>query len=114
MTFRKADIIFVALALLVVGGVALLPSPRDRNPKVPVNRVHQAVTRGEGLPDVPRADRRPPIARATSQAARLSALSRARAELMKQGSGITMTDALKVRVMLNTEKTRTETQWLKC
>ena len=43
MTFRKVDIIFVALALLVVGGVALLPSPRDRNPKVPVNSVHQAV-----------------------------------------------------------------------
>ena len=33
MTFRKVDIIFVALALLVVGGVALLPSPRDRNPE---------------------------------------------------------------------------------
>ena len=30
MTFRKVDIIFVVLALLVVGGVALLPSPRDR------------------------------------------------------------------------------------
>ena len=43
MTFRKVDLIFVALALLVVGGVALLPSPRDRNPKVPVNGVHQAV-----------------------------------------------------------------------
>lgn len=44
MTFRKADIIFVVLALLVVGGVALLPAPRDRNPKVPVNGAHQAVT----------------------------------------------------------------------
>ncbi len=44
MTFRKVDIIFVVLALLVVGGVALLPSPRDRNPKVPVNSDHQAVT----------------------------------------------------------------------
>lgn len=43
MTFRKVDIVFVALALLVVGGVALLPSPRDRNPKVPVNGVHQGV-----------------------------------------------------------------------
>ena len=29
MTFRKVDIIFVVLALLVVGGVPLLPSPRD-------------------------------------------------------------------------------------
>ena len=44
MTFRKVDLVFVTLALLVVGGVALLPSPRDRNPKVPVNRDHQAVT----------------------------------------------------------------------
>ena len=44
MTFRKVDMIFVVLALLVVGGVALLPSPRDRNPKVPANSGHQAVT----------------------------------------------------------------------
>lgn len=44
MTFRKADLIFVALALLVVGGVALLPSPRDRNPRVPANSTHQAIT----------------------------------------------------------------------
>lgn len=44
MTFRKVDIIFVVLALLVVGGVALLPSPRDRNPKVPSNSEHQAVS----------------------------------------------------------------------
>lgn len=44
MTFRKVDVIFVALALLVVGGVALLPSPRDRNPKVPANNAHLAVT----------------------------------------------------------------------
>ena len=44
MTFRKVDLIFVGLALLVVGGVALLPSPRDRNPKVPTNSVHQAIT----------------------------------------------------------------------
>ncbi len=44
MTFRKVDIIFVVLALLVVGGVALLPSPRDRNPKVPANAEHQTVT----------------------------------------------------------------------
>lgn len=44
MTFRKVDIIFVVLALLVVGGVALLPSPRDRNPKVPSNKEHQAVS----------------------------------------------------------------------
>ena len=39
--FRRVDIVFVALALLVVGGCSA--SPRDRNPKVPVNSVHQAV-----------------------------------------------------------------------
>ncbi len=44
MTFRKVDLIFVGLALLVVGGVALLPSPRDRNPKVPATAAHRAVT----------------------------------------------------------------------
>ena len=44
MTFRKVDLIFVVLALLIVGGVALLPSPRDRNPKVPAGSEHQAVT----------------------------------------------------------------------
>ena len=44
MTFRKVDIIFVVLALFVVGGVALLPSPRDRNLKVPSNSEHQAVS----------------------------------------------------------------------
>ncbi|GMV51448.1 MAG: hypothetical protein NBKEAIPA_02807 [Nitrospirae bacterium] len=43
MTFRKADLIFVVLALLVVGGVALLPSPRDRNPRVPGNEAHRHV-----------------------------------------------------------------------
>ncbi|MGC3976069.1 MAG: hypothetical protein QM771_17040 [Nitrospira sp.] len=44
MTFRKVDLIFVVLALLVVGGVALLPSPRDRNPRVPANSTHRAIT----------------------------------------------------------------------
>ena len=41
MRFRKVDLIFVGLALCVVGGVALLPSPRDRNPKVPATAEHQ-------------------------------------------------------------------------
>ena len=31
MTFRKVDLIFVVLALLVVGGVALLPSARPQS-----------------------------------------------------------------------------------
>ena len=53
MTFRKVDLIFVVLALLVVGGVALLPSPRDRNPKVPAGGDHQAVTVEKRLSHVP-------------------------------------------------------------
>lgn len=48
MTFRKVDMVFVGLALLVVGGVALLPSPRDRNPKVPTDGAHQTVTEEKG------------------------------------------------------------------
>jgi hypothetical protein len=43
MKFRKVDLIFVVLALLIVGGVALLPSPRDRNPQVPATKEHQSV-----------------------------------------------------------------------
>ncbi|MBX3234742.1 MAG: hypothetical protein KF814_01200 [Nitrospiraceae bacterium] len=43
MTFRKVDLVFVGLAVAVVGGVALLPSPRDRNPKVPATAEHQAI-----------------------------------------------------------------------
>jgi hypothetical protein len=77
MTFRKVDIIFVVLALLVVGGVALLPSPRDRNPKVPANSAHQAVTVETGLSGLPCADRRSSLTGAASQAAGLPALPRA-------------------------------------
>lgn len=42
--FRKADLIFVVLAVLVVVGVAFLPSPRDQNPPVPKNKEHRHVT----------------------------------------------------------------------
>ncbi len=41
--FRKADLIFVALAVLVVVGVTLLPSPKDQNPAVPKNAAHQGM-----------------------------------------------------------------------
>lgn len=41
--FRKADLIFVGLAVAVVIGVALLPSPKDRNPPVPNNEEHRRV-----------------------------------------------------------------------
>jgi hypothetical protein len=42
-SFRRVDLIFVALALAVVGGVALLPSPRDQNPKVPADAAHRTL-----------------------------------------------------------------------
>ena len=42
-SFRRVDLIFVALAVAVVGGVALLPSPRDRNPMVPADAEHRAL-----------------------------------------------------------------------
>ncbi len=41
--FRKADLIFVVLMVLVVVGIALLPSPRDQNPPVPKNEEHRRV-----------------------------------------------------------------------
>jgi cytochrome c553 len=44
MTFSKVDWIFVAGALAVVIGVSLLPTPKDRNPMIPKNAEHQAVT----------------------------------------------------------------------
>lgn len=43
MTFRKADWVYVAAAGLVVLGVSLLPSPRDRNPPIPADPDHRAL-----------------------------------------------------------------------
>jgi hypothetical protein len=43
LSFRKADLIFLVLAVGVVGGVALLPSPRDRNPMVPADTEHRTL-----------------------------------------------------------------------
>jgi hypothetical protein len=77
MTFRKVDIIFVVLALLVVGGVALLPSPRDRNPKVPANSAHQSITVESQCATCHAPSRCSSLAGATSQAAGLPALPRA-------------------------------------
>lgn len=44
MKLRKVDWIFVVGALGVVIGVSLLPTPKDRNPAIPRNAEHQAVT----------------------------------------------------------------------
>ncbi|HJR77892.1 MAG TPA: cytochrome c3 family protein [Nitrospiraceae bacterium] len=43
LSFRKADLLFLVLAIGVVGGVALLPSPRDRNPMVPADTAHRTL-----------------------------------------------------------------------
>ncbi len=40
MTFRKVDLIYLGGAILVVVGVSLLPSPKDRNPPVPRTPKH--------------------------------------------------------------------------
>lgn len=44
MTIRRVDLLFVAAAGFVVVAVSLLPSPRDRNPKVPDSAEHRALT----------------------------------------------------------------------
>lgn len=44
MTVRRADWLFVLAAALVVLFVAFLPSPRDRNPRVPNTVDHRALT----------------------------------------------------------------------
>ena len=43
MTFRKADWLFIVFALLVVVGVSLLPTPKDRNPLVPRTAEHDGI-----------------------------------------------------------------------
>jgi uncharacterized paraquat-inducible protein A len=41
MRIRRADVLFLVAAVLVVAGVSLLPSPRDQNPKVPSDVEHR-------------------------------------------------------------------------
>lgn len=38
---RRADWLFLGAVALVIGGVMLLPSPRDRNPVVPATAAHR-------------------------------------------------------------------------
>ena len=42
-TLRRSDWLFVAAVILVVAGVSLLPSPRDRNPAVPATPEHKGL-----------------------------------------------------------------------
>jgi len=48
MKLRKVDWLFVAFVVAVVVGVSLLPTPKDRNPVIPQNVEHQAVTAEKG------------------------------------------------------------------
>lgn len=43
-TLRKADWWFLGAVVLVVLGVSLLPSPRDRNPVVPATPEHRGLS----------------------------------------------------------------------
>jgi len=43
MRLRKIDWLFVLFAGAVVIGVSLLPTPKDRNPMIPMNADHQAI-----------------------------------------------------------------------
>ncbi len=40
MKFRKADALFILFAVAVIGGVSMLPTPKDRNPPVPTDAAH--------------------------------------------------------------------------
>ena len=44
MRLRKADWLFVLFGLAVVAGVSMLPTPKDRNPMIPIDEEHRAVT----------------------------------------------------------------------
>jgi len=44
ITLRKSDWLFVGAVVLVVAGVSLLPSPRDRNPAMPATLEHKGLS----------------------------------------------------------------------
>lgn len=43
MKLRKIDGLFVLFAVAVVVGVSMLPTPKDRNPMIPADAVHQPI-----------------------------------------------------------------------
>lgn len=43
ITLRKSDWLFAGAVVLVVVGVSLLPSPRDRNPAIPATMAHKGL-----------------------------------------------------------------------
>ncbi len=44
ITLRRSDWLFAGAVVLVVVGVSLLPSPRDRNPVMPVTMEHKGIS----------------------------------------------------------------------
>ena len=44
ITLRKSDWLFAGAVVLVVVGVSLLPSPRDRNPVIPATMEHKGIS----------------------------------------------------------------------
>jgi len=48
MKLRKVDWLFVLFAVVVVVGVSLLPTPKDRNPMIPGTPEHRDVTVEKG------------------------------------------------------------------
>ena len=44
MIIRRADLVFLVAAGLVVLAVSVLPSPRDQNPRVPGDAEHRDLT----------------------------------------------------------------------
>ena len=43
MKLRKIDGLFVLFALAVIIGVSMLPTPKDRNPMIPADALHQPI-----------------------------------------------------------------------
>ena len=43
MRLRKVDWLFILFAVVVVVGVSLLPTPKDRNPLIPNNADHRSL-----------------------------------------------------------------------
>lgn len=47
ITLRRADWLFAGAVVLVVIGVSLLPSPRERNPAIPATSAHKGLSEKE-------------------------------------------------------------------
>ncbi|WP_455378645.1 hypothetical protein [Petrachloros mirabilis] len=61
MKLRKIDWLFVLFAVVVVAGVSLLPTPKDRNPVIPQGAEHQAVVNEKDCVQCHQADGMKPV-----------------------------------------------------